>query len=67
MFNLPNNVPYTIIIESDNGYMVMKRRWESVEGGEMGPKETFETFTDVLDVLSSIETFMAGSSFNETD
>lgn len=72
MFNLPNNTPYVVIIESDNGYMVMSNRWESIEGpegqpGEMGPTGTFETYTRSIDVLAAVEQFMAESPFDETD
>ena len=66
MFNLPNNTPYIILIEADRGYMLMSSRWESMEGSEMGPVNTFACCNDKIEALTLIEEFMAGNP-NETD
>lgn len=58
MFNLPNNTPYLLILESNNGYIVMTSRWGSPAGAEMGPKETFETYDANGPIEEVVKTFL---------
>ena len=67
MFNLPNNTPYVIILEVDNGFLLMSSRFASVENGEMGPENHFGVAISRLDALAQVEAFLTEKASNETD
>ena len=54
MFNLPQELPYALIIRMQNGFLVMSSKWTAEPDGRMGPISGQKVFDNLADTLSSV-------------